>query len=564
MNCVMTVTFNICNVSFDHVDRVMMRKFFQMVFVGDDRKSLHIYTATVLGADKRDKNKDKAETEAETEECRRRKPKPAESLDKDYISAINELREFCMKFDIIVTGNDDNDVVFISSEDVTHSKDLGFLAQEDCIRQIWGKECKVLRNVPQVELRDEFYNIFGDQLLIESGVLAQMAQTEVLCIRDKSKRSDAKMDAIAIPGTFSHNPFLAPKGKQIHEQTTLVEGSECAFYRITVPDLPAAIHKGTELVNWVKTTIQFKYPLRDQNLNFCIKNEEENERHGCTTYLAPDITWYFSPPLKSYISHESSSVEVQWKQNRESCKYLDSCGCPIQLRSTPHFTTRRYDNAVNPVANKTTVNFPRWTKDEKIGDRQKYRISARNIFPTWEEFNSVRELNIFIDATDEHNRGNRQFILSLFIAVVLAFGVNSDSIQAAKSFFPFTNFLAADTWWLIMVTFLMLNLLILPARHVKSRSSLQWRRGNIILSFSWALAIFCGTRSQVLSELFSKLLAETLAKLVETVFRFTITMPMVAQGAFLVILASNFSYVLYNRMRYKESILAGLLDDTIL
>ena len=75
---------------------------------------------------------------------------------------------------------------------------------------------------------------------------------------------------------------------------------------------------------------------------------------------------------------------------------------------------------------------------------------------------------------------------------------------------------------------------------------------------------FCGIRSKVLSDLFTKFIAAPLAKLVETVFCFTITTPMIEHGAFVLILASNFFYVLYNQMRYKESILAGLLDDTIL
>ena len=45
----MTVTFNIHNVTNGSESTVLLRKFFQMVFVGNDRKSLHIYTATVLG-----------------------------------------------------------------------------------------------------------------------------------------------------------------------------------------------------------------------------------------------------------------------------------------------------------------------------------------------------------------------------------------------------------------------------------------------------------------------------------------------------------------------------------
>ena len=78
----------------------------------------------------------------------------------------------------------------------------------------------------------------------------------------------------------------------------------------------------------------------------------------------------------------------------------------------------------------------------------------------------------------------------------------------------------------------------------------------LIVSFAVQTLLTC--------DLFTKFIAEPLAKLVETVFCFTITTPMIAQGAFVLILASNFFYVLYNQMRYKESILAGLLDDTIL
>ena len=552
----MTVTFNICNVSFDHVDRVMMRKFFQMVFVGDDRKSLHIYTATVLGADKRN--------QSETQDSE--EPKPAESLDKDYISAIDELREFCMKFDIIVTGNDDNDVVSIISEDVTHSKDRGFLAQEDCIQQIWGKECKVLCNHPKVILEKQFEGIYGiEGSNLRGDILAEMSKTEVLCIQDSSKDSSMQMDAVAIPGAFSQEPFSGPKWSA-RPQAAPVEGSERAFYRITVPDKEVAIHKGTELVNWVKTTIQFKYRLRDQNLKFSIKNENDTEGKAVqrTTYIAPDITWYFSPPIKSYISHESSSVEVRWEREGGSCPHQGACNCPVQRRTSLPFSTRRYENAINPVANKTTVNFSRWTKDEKIGYRQKYRISARNIFPGPNDFDNVKELNIFIDATDEHNRGNRQFILSLFITLVLAFGINSDLINNVEKFFPFTDLLAADTWWLIMVALLMLNLLILPVRRVKSRKSLKWRRRNIYASFSWALIIFGGTRSKVLSGLFTRFIAAPLDKLTRMIFESPITAPGVAKFLFLIILFSNFSYVVYNVVKYKEPVLVGLLDDTIL
>ena len=97
----MTITFCIHNVTFDLVKTVILRKFFQMVFVDNDRKKLHIYTATVLGA-----NEERLLSAAKVK-----------NKETKYISSLGEqgCKEFYMKFGFIVTGNDDNEVLRIIS-----------------------------------------------------------------------------------------------------------------------------------------------------------------------------------------------------------------------------------------------------------------------------------------------------------------------------------------------------------------------------------------------------------------------------------------------------------------
>lgn len=71
------------NVTSESVKAVMLRKFFQMTFVGNNRKSLDIYTAVVLGGSDESK-----------------------SLNADrFISRLDAKKEFCMRFDFIVNGD---------------------------------------------------------------------------------------------------------------------------------------------------------------------------------------------------------------------------------------------------------------------------------------------------------------------------------------------------------------------------------------------------------------------------------------------------------------------------
>ena len=84
----------------------MLRKFFQMVFVGNDKKSLHIYTATIVGAS------NESITETKT----------------NFISDLEQFKAFSMQFEFAVGSNDSNEIMSIHNENLTDSEH-GFLKE---------------------------------------------------------------------------------------------------------------------------------------------------------------------------------------------------------------------------------------------------------------------------------------------------------------------------------------------------------------------------------------------------------------------------------------------------
>lgn len=558
----MTITFSIRNVTDDLVKTVMLRKFFQMVFVGNDRKSLHIYTATVLGGHNTQADESSKETKQSTEPAASQEERTPKTK---YISRFDILKEFCIKFGFVVTGNDDNDVLSITSQDITDGE-CGFLSQINCIRQVWGKQCKVLQS-DQTELIERYQQFTGKDDKSTGyeikRALAQMAQNPTLWIEDENKSQEPEMFSLAVRGYCTpENYSLGEECVKKTERRKLAdEGSEKASYCITVPDCPCYC-EGIELLNWVKTTIQFKYPLTDHNLNFCMKKEPAS----MASFIAPDFTWYFSPPVKSFINYESSCAEVSWKRKDDqlSCTLHESCQCPLKPDAGAPYTSKRYDNVVNPVANKTTVNFSRWINDEMIGYRQKYRIASKNIISRPELFGSIRELNIFIDTSDEHSRGNRQYVLGLLISFALAFGIDQTRLSTAQTYFPFMKLFLADTWWLLLIISLSMNMLIRPPHSIHERRYIRWRKWNIICALVWVIFVFCVDKSTWLMHFFRSCVANPVIAWVGTLTTFPIDFYVIPRFIFGAILCSNVLYVVKNITKYHDPILISLFGDDIL
>ncbi len=454
----MTITYSIENVTDELVKNVLLRKFFQMVFVGDDRKSLHIYTATVLGA------LDQISFP----------PSAQESL----VSDLGKYSALRLKFEFAIGSNDTNEVVSIINEDITDCK-KGFLDEVDCVQKVWGAQCKIIKD-SQHELISKLTELVGESDEDESRLThtAELANRRMLWM-EQDKRPQHFYRALAIPGVCDGDVEIT--------KASMRDGIEKRkAYTISVPQ-DVVLPKGIELVNWVKTSIVFKYRLDENSINYVIKKSDDDVR-----WLAPDFTWYFSPVIKSVIDNRKCMIELKRKTSAEQSS---EGRCPFN----PTYLSDKFQNSIDNVPNKLTVNFSHWI-DEKINLRQKYRLAAREVLPSIDSFDNVSEINIFLDIHDEHNRGNRQFLYGIFISLILAYGIDSTRLlEIEPSFWFLTKFIPSDILWMIFSVFCALTFIFMPARLDKhSRSKQKFRIILLISTLIWSFAVFCLFRIPVL------------------------------------------------------------------
>ena len=265
-------------------------------------------------------------------------------------------------------------------------------------------------------------------------------------------------------------------------------------YAISVPD-NIEFPKGLELVNWVHTIINFKYDLDDDNLNYVIKKNSTDEEK----YIAPDFTWYFSPRIRSFINNRNSMVEI--KRGVNGCQ--DSCICPIQQKKRIFYQSDKYQNSVDSVPNKLTVNFYYWDNDEKINFRQKYRLASKDVLAGPDAFADVAEINIFLDLSDEHNRGNRQFILGVFLSFALAFCIDSNRLEQVQKFFkPLSYIITPDAIWILFLVLFSLTLMNKPVKLDKySHMFMLFRKILLLFSTLWVFFVFIIFRSPLLFDI---------------------------------------------------------------
>lgn len=467
----MTITFSMRNVTSDSVHMIMLRKFFQMVFVGTDRKSLHIYTATVLGASEEE---------------------PAAY----FISNFGELKDFRMSFAFAVGQMDSNEVCSIEHQDVTDDdSERCFLQEIGCIRNVWGSGCGVIVN-DQSALSKKLLEVHShEQGLDEQGraelvkAAARLSGKKVLWTEQHKNNG---VEAEFFKSLSVHGCFETVKDAQVrNDRDELAKRSE---YIVKVPQ-DTELPSGIELVNWVRTTITFAYELDDTDLNYIIRKEPYgfSEASQECRYWAPDFTWYFSPAVKSFIDSRNCLVEL--KRGRE--EEPESQGCPFQAARTQLTYNDKLNNSINSVPNKLTVNFAYWTKDEKINNRQKYRLAAKDIFQRPEDFSNLSEIGIFLDLSDEHNRGNRQFMLGIFLSFALSFGIDSTRLREIDyCFWPLNYILTGDVWWIGFLILCTLTWIARPPKLEVETRNLRKRRWRLLkVSLAWMFWVFAILRA---------------------------------------------------------------------
>lgn len=473
----MTITYNIQNVTPNLVHTIMLRKFFQMVFMGNDRRSLRIYTATVIGASQ--------------EEPR----SPGEGSEK-FISNIGAIPDFRMKFQFQVGNSDNNEIESIHHEDLTES-DNGFLNEIDCIRKVWGKDCEIIV--------DDQSKLLNKLLETQKGSASPQGENEKysanlskykLLWTEQTKNGDQRQNltSLSIHGEYKES-------QESSASSPRDDVAKQSAYSIGVPS-GVQLPKGVELVNWVRTTIRFKFEIDDNNLNYTIKRSLQ--LNTVTTVWAPDFTWYFSPVVKSYIDNHNSIVEVKWGQNSGE----NTCTCPIQKKKV-FIPNDKFQNSIDAVPNKMTVDFHHWT-EERIRLRQKYRLAVKEILPSEVTFNNLNEINIYLDTADEHSRGNRQFITSILISFALAFGIDSTRLKEVAPYF--VQCMPADVLWLVLLVIFSLTLINTPVAQsdpARGRTVHDYlvkhargiRKTALVSAMIWVFSIFVVLRIDAITSI---------------------------------------------------------------
>lgn len=268
-----TVTLTISNLNNKDYRTIILRKFFNMVFVEEDGKTLNIYTATVFGgAEEHKRSKDGI---------------PIPRAVEGHACALN----FAYNIQGGQSARSRNDTIRIKFSDVTDAfldkkKHNGNFTNWDQIMEVWGDIEQLGQDSAGLALK-EFY----PELYSEAPSPDVSEKVHLKCEEKKKKHSHR---FVGFPGTF--------KIDNDEKSYTLINQHECA---------------GVEAINWVKTTIELNCDIlkpkimADRKINFDVKFESD------CTYYTPDFTWYFAPP-PSYIVDDSALVDVGDKENVEN------------------------------------------------------------------------------------------------------------------------------------------------------------------------------------------------------------------------------------------------------
>jgi len=248
-----------CN-SQEHTN-LMIRKFFQIMFIGDDLKSIVLYSATILGCG------------AEPD---------------DWIS--DAKTNFAVDFEYF-GSHENSDLQFVHT-DMTDD----FLKQKAHIKPIWGKEgCEVtdsqtekIRYIKEVlypnDISEENQRLLADNL-------------KYLFVKEKSGE---KVSRLFIS--------LARKGG------CGIDGNKV---KLSVEEAGNVSRQGIEIVNWVRTEIKF-----DKALNPNTQMQYSIEFDASTKpFCAPDFNVYISPP-SSYVIDDGAKVEYKIDNTQEHKKDL--------------------------------------------------------------------------------------------------------------------------------------------------------------------------------------------------------------------------------------------------
>lgn len=229
---------------------IILRKFFNMIFLSEDGKTLTIYTATVFGGMKT----------------------PVAQSETIMKPSYDSQNDCSLKFEY---ESENCNVVSVCFEDLTQS----LWNQPDCIEKVWGKYEKKTTQKEVEDLLKELY----------SGITG---------INKLNMSANWPMYHIFEPGKIFHD-FIATHG--IYE-----DNSNNGIYAYTLRSNHGEHNDGIEYMNWIKTKIVLSEGILKKNVAFEILFEGTES----TSYYTPDFTWYFAPAGGYRVDKDSAVVNI--------------------------------------------------------------------------------------------------------------------------------------------------------------------------------------------------------------------------------------------------------------
>lgn len=240
------IDFNISNINNSDYKTVILRKFFNMIFVSRDGKTLRIYTATMFEGSENPKGDNTSI------------PEPSK----------NKKNTCKLKFSYNIDSSVYNEVSF---EDLTSS----LFEQTDCLEKVWGTCVKI---TTQNDLEKELKNLFPQ--IYSSGETTSLPSMPPNFLKFTENKKGKNFTCIAGSGKYN-----AENGQN--------------HYTLSAGNIP-----GISAMNWVRTTISLKKSILTEKLDFKISLPHDSD------FCTPDFTFYFAPPINYIVDEEIATVKI--------------------------------------------------------------------------------------------------------------------------------------------------------------------------------------------------------------------------------------------------------------
>ena len=379
---------------------VLLRKFYQVVFVNEDLKKISIYTTTIIGkisennafltSDKKNSNQsednDFIDTEFDEKLCIRIRFQAIDRSKKTKSDSLKKTKSDSLKK--------------ITHEDMTHD----FYKQESVIKTIWGKNSEYIRDIGTK--REELERIFG--ISGENLENCDFSENAYLFL-DQHERSNT-LYSFSEKGAF----FNDNTDNSIFHLKYNISNEEKM-------NKSKSFHAG-EMFHAVKTTIEFKEILDIKDLNFIIKLDDDNGNE----YYLPDFTYYLIPPYRYEINKDKTILE--YYNNGDFM-----------------------DNELNPlpeVKKNNVAYFKTWIDKENIESKNVYKLRSSIQKYQKKYFNGKNEIKLNVVLSRIDRKADIHFILGFIISIFLSYGLDSGRIEKVSNRIIFNKTFPSEIIWL--------------------------------------------------------------------------------------------------------------------